>query len=121
MVLQIRRETRRFPRYNFSEPLRFQIRGTQQINATICKDLSRGGIRFTSSCFISPKTVLMLEFSVLGRNIHPIARIVWSSPFLRQDKFYLGAEFIEWDILEKRILHEFLSLKEENKLKEIPL
>jgi len=58
----------------------------------------------------------MLQIRLLSRVISPIAQIVWSSPFPRQDKFHLGARFIECDPQDKKNLSDFLTMRSYHQL-----
>jgi len=104
-------ESRRFPRINFSGPLSCQVRGSQEITNTVSEDLSASGVKFISGEFIPPNTPVMLEINLLSKVIRPIAQIVWSMPFPRQDKFHLGARFLEWDPKEEKSLNDFLNMR----------
>ncbi len=105
------KELRLFPRLNFSGPLRCQVRGSQEIVGTVGEDLSASGVKFVSDKFIPPHTPVMLEINLLSQVVRPIAQIIWSTPFPRQDKFHLGARFLEWNPQEKKSLSDFLNMK----------
>lgn len=105
------KESRLFPRIKFTGPLRCQVRGSQEITSTVSEDLSVSGVKFVAGKFIPPNTPVMLEINLLSQVVRPIAQIVWSSPFLRQDKFHLGARFLEWDPKEKKSLSDYVNLK----------
>lgn len=109
--METKKETRRFPRINFSGPLRFQVRGMHDVFDTVCENISLSGIRFINNAFVPPATPVMLELNVLSHIVRPIARVVWSSPFHRQDRFHLGAEFLEWDPKDKKYFSDFISMK----------
>jgi hypothetical protein len=109
--MESKKESRRFPRVNFSGPLRFQVRGIPDVVDTVCENISLSGIRFINNSFVTPATPVMLEMNVLSRIIRPIAKVVWSQPFHRQDKFHLGAEFLEWDPGDKKFFSDYLSMK----------
>ena len=96
---------------NFSGPLRCQVRGAKESFSTVAEDLSLSGVKFINSSFIPPHTPVMLEINLLSQVVKPIAEIVWSAPFFRQDKFHLGARFLEWDPKDKKSLAEFLNMK----------
>jgi hypothetical protein len=104
-------ETRLSPRVSFSGPLRCQVRGSGEISGTISEDLSLSGIRFISSKFIPAQTPVMLEISLFSQIVRPIAQIIWAAPFARQDRFHLGARFLEWDPKEKKNLSDFVNMR----------
>jgi hypothetical protein len=104
-------ESRQSPRINFSGPLRCQVRGSQDIIGTIGEDLSVSGVKFIGRKFIPPNTPVMLEINLLSRIVRPIAQIVWSEPFPHQDKYHLGAKFMEWNLEDKKSLSDFLNMR----------
>lgn len=104
------KESRRCSRINFSGPLRCQVRGFPKITSTVGEDLSLSGVKFINDSFIPPNTPVMLEINLLSQVIRPIAQIVWATPLPRQDKFHLGAKFLEISLKEKETLSEFLTL-----------
>ncbi len=105
------KESRSFTRFDFSGPLRCQVRGSHEITRTVSEDLSLSGVKFINNKFIAPSTPIMLEISLKQNVIRPIARIVWSSALPRQDNFALGAEFIELDSQDKKNLSDYLKMR----------
>jgi len=105
------KESRLFHRTSFSGPMRCQVRGSREAINTIGEDLSLSGVKFINDKFIPPNTPVMLEINLLSQVIRPIAQIVWSSPFPRQDKFHLGAQFVEWSLTDKKNLFDFLNMR----------
>lgn len=105
------KEFRHFSRLNFSGPLRCQVRGSQEIINTVSEDLSLSGVKFINNKFIAPSTSVMLEINLKPNIIRPIARIIWSSALPRQDKFSLGAEFMELDSKDKKSLADYLNMR----------
>ena len=105
------KESRRFPRIEFSGPLRCSVRGSPEVTGTVTQNLSLSGIGFISSSFLAPSTTVMLQIQLLSRIIQPIAQIVWSSPVSRQDKYRHGARFIECDPQDKKNLSDFLTMR----------
>ncbi len=91
--------------------MRCQVRGSREIINTIGEDLSLSGVKFINDKFIPPHTPVMLEINLLSQIVRPIAQIVWSSPFPRQDKFHLGAQFLEWNPTDKKNLSDFLNMR----------
>ncbi len=104
------KESRRCTRVNFTGPLRCQVRGSPKIISTVGENLSSFGIKFINDTFIPPNTSVMLEISLFSQVIRPVAQIIWATPFPRQDKFHVGAKFLEIDSKEKEKLSDFLTL-----------
>ncbi len=105
------KESRHFHRLSFSGPMRCQVRGSREFINTVGEDLSLSGVKFINNKFIPPHTPVMLEINLLSQIVRPIAQIVWSSPFSRQDKFHLGAQFLEWNPTDKKNLSDFLNMR----------
>lgn len=104
-------QRRLFPRLSCQAPLRYQKRGLPEFGNSITSDISSGGVGFSADKYFTPNTLLMLEINVLSKVLRPIARVVWSNPASRSDRFRLGAEFVEFDVLEKKHLDDFIKLK----------
>jgi hypothetical protein len=104
-------ESRLFPRLDFSGSVSCQVRGAKEIGRSVSEDISLSGIKFISDSFIPPQTPVMLEINLLSQVVRPIAQIVWSSPFPRQNKFHLGARFLEWDPQDKKRLNDYITMK----------
>ena len=105
------KESRLFPRIRFSGFLRCRIRGSGEVTSTVSEDLSLCGVKFIHPKFIPSQTPVMLEISLFSQVVRPIAQIIWSTPLFRQDKFHLGAKFLEWDPKEKKSLTEFINMR----------
>jgi hypothetical protein len=104
-------ESRRFPRIKFSNPLRFQVRGSPDSSTSLSENISLNGIGFMHNNFIAPLTPLMLEIKLLSRVLRPIGRVVWSSPSAHSNRYRLGVEFLEMDIQEKKVLSDFINMR----------
>ena len=102
---------RLFPRFNFEGPLKFQVRGAGATYNTVGDDLSQSGIGFVHHEFIPASTALNLEIKLIDRVVKTIGKVMWARPLSRSNKFRVGVNFIEFDILEKKFLEDFISLK----------
>lgn len=114
-ILPIAKENRRFPRVDYHLPVRYQLGGKQVFDNVLCNDISCGGVRFTSEEFIPTSTPVMLEINVLNRILRPIGKISWSMPVPHSDRNQIGIEFMDFNVLERNYLEDFVSLQ----LKEI--
>ena len=104
------KESRRFPRIRYTSPIRLQIRGTNRFCRTVGENVSETGMSFVNDGFIAPSTPVMLELEVLSRVLHPIGKIVWTSPFLHSDRYRLGTEFVEFDASDRKFLSDYINL-----------
>ncbi len=106
-----KQNNRLFPRYNFEGPLKFQVRGSNEVVNTVGDDLSQSGVGFVHQKFLPPATTINLEINLSNRVLRPIGKVMWSSPMARSDKYRLGVNFIEFDYMEKKFLEDFLRMK----------
>jgi len=106
-------DKRRFFRVKLQSPVRFQIRGKPESNNAITDNVSTGGLCFNNDKFISPDTLLMLEFNVLSRFLNPIGRVAWVNSLPRSERFKLGVEFVEFDTNSRNFLNDYVNLQSE--------
>lgn len=112
MVVSTKREERRFfPRVDFHSQIHYQLRGKPDFENALSNDISCGGLRFTSERFIPNSTAVMLEINVLNRVLRPIGRVVWSTPLPHSNRNQLGIEFVEFNIVEKNYLKDFVNMQ----------
>ncbi|MCK9572233.1 MAG: PilZ domain-containing protein [Candidatus Omnitrophica bacterium] len=104
-------ENRVFPRVNVNSPIRFQVRGSADFDNAVCNDISAGGLRFTSSKFVPTDSALMLEIKLLKRVLRPIGKVAWSTPMAHSYNNQLGVEFLEFDVLERNYLKDFINMR----------
>lgn len=104
-------EKRRFPRIKLRTPLRYQIGGTTDFNNVVSDNICLGGIGFINNKFVAPKTLVVLEVNILSRIIRPVGKVVHSSYLPHSDKYYLGVEFLEIDLMEKRYIADFIDIQ----------
>jgi c-di-GMP-binding flagellar brake protein YcgR len=89
-------ERRRWPRVKLNLPLKY--RGVGEFNHlpmdSETRDISEGGIRFTSERFIpkDSKLVVNLNLSDLG-GVKATVRIVWAARDPHTNRYEVGAEF----------------------------
>ena len=104
-------EKRFSPRVDLHPEIRYQLRGKADFDNAVCSDISCGGLRFTGERFIPTSTPVMFEINVLNRVLRPIGRVAWSAPIPHSDRQQLGVEFIEFNILEKNYLEDFINMQ----------
>ena len=110
-LLAKERENRCFPRIDFHSKLHYQIRGKPEFDTAITKDISCGGLRFINERFVPTSTPIMLEINVLNRVVRPIGRVAWSTPLPHSNRNQTGVEFVEFNILEKNYLKDFVNMQ----------
>ena len=105
------KENRSYQRIGFNLELRYQTRGKPDFDNAVSSDISCGGVRFTSSKFLSTTTSIMFEINVLNRILHPVGRVAWSAPIAHSDRNQLGIQFVEFDLFEKNYLRDFINMQ----------
>lgn len=110
-LLQKQRENRCFPRIDFHSKIQYQIRGKPVFDSAITKDISCGGLRFSNESFVPTSTPIMLEINVLNRVLRPIGRVAWSTPLPHSNRNQTGVEFVEFNMLEKNYLKDFVNMQ----------
>ena len=91
--------------------VRYQFRGKPAFDSGISKDISCGGLRFTADKFIPTATPVMFEINVLNRVLRPIGKVAWSMPLAHSDRNQMGIEFVEFNMLEKNYLKDFVNMQ----------
>lgn len=105
------KENRCFPRIDFHSKVQYQVRGKLDFASALTNDISCGGLRFTSDRFVPVSTAVMVEINVLSRVLRPIGRVAWSSSLAHSNRNQTGVEFVEFDMLEKRLLKDFIDMQ----------
>ena len=110
-ILAKNEEKRSFPRIGFHSEVRYQLRGKADFDNAVSTDISCGGLRFTGNRFIPTSTPVMFEINVLNRILKPIGRVAWSTAIPHSDRNQLGIEFVEFNMLEKNYLRDFINMQ----------
>jgi hypothetical protein len=53
----------------------------------------------------------MLEIKLLKRVLRPIGKVAWSTPMAHSYNNQLGVEFLEFDVLERNYLKDFINMR----------
>lgn len=104
-------EQRQFPRVRLQAPVKYQIRGKQELNNAASNNISLGGVGFNNYSFIARGTLLMLQVEVLSRVLNSVARVCWVNSLPRSDRYQVGAEFMDMGELDKKYLRDYLDIK----------
>lgn len=102
--LEKRRHARvpaRFPVKFFETPS-----GSKVCQGALSKDLSAGGLRFYTECFLPRDTRVFLEFSVPEEetSIKTFARVAWMRTLPAGYRFEIGTQFTDLSEKERQIL-----------------
>ncbi|NQT90327.1 MAG: PilZ domain-containing protein [Candidatus Omnitrophica bacterium] len=107
------KERRRFPRVGARVPLQFKDiqRTIETYSGTLTKDISTGGVRFTSNEFLSIFTRLLVEASVpsFSRPIKAISKVAWIRKIPRSSQYDVGVQFMDMTEEDKKQLGSFIS------------
>lgn len=110
-MLRVFWENRReFPRINFDASCSYQHPGQSQLDYTITKDLSEGGMGLILDKFIPTGSELVVEFS-LRKYAEPIktkAKLSWITKLPYAQRYRAGLEFKELSQFYKINLLRFL-------------
>ncbi|MDD5466057.1 MAG: PilZ domain-containing protein [Candidatus Omnitrophica bacterium] len=111
VFLARQKENRCFPRIGFHSKIQYQLRGKPDFSSALTNDISCGGLRFTGDRFVPRSTAVMLEINVLNRVLRPIGKVAWSRPLAHSNRNQTGIEFVEFDLLERRYLKDFINMQ----------
>lgn len=107
------KERRRFGRINARVPLQFKDiqRPIEIYNGTLTKDISEGGVRFTSNDFLSIFTRLFVEVSVpsFSRPIKAISKVAWIQKQPRGNQYIVGLQFLDMAEEDRKHLAAFIA------------
>jgi len=103
-------------RINLSLPINYESLEIEkkEIDSAISKDISEGGLRLLFHKFYPPKTKFLLKIKLEGidKIIETMAEIAWSFNAQFSNNYYSGLRFLEMDSSERKILKEYLDIKE---------
>ena len=106
-------EKRSSPRVDARLPMQFKDiqRPIETYTGSLTKDISEGGVCFTSNDFLSVFTRLILEVSVpsFSRPIKAISKVAWIRKLDRGSQFKIGLQFMDMTEEDKKHLLSFIS------------
>jgi Tfp pilus assembly protein PilZ len=107
------KEKRSSPRINARVPVQFKDiqRPIETYTGSITKDISSGGLRFSSNEFLSIFTRLLLEVSVpsFSRPVKAISKVAWIQKVPRSNQYNVGLQFMDMTEEDKKALNSFIS------------
>lgn len=108
-------EKRLNKRISLSLPINYESLETtrKELDTTVSRDISEGGVRLVFHKFYPPKTKFLLKIGLEGidKIIEAIAEIVWSFNAQFSNRYYSGLRFLEMDSSEQKILKEYLGIQ----------
>jgi len=107
------KERRRFLRVNARLPLQFKDiqRPMEVYSGTLTKDVSEGGVCFSSVDFLSVFTRLLVEVSVpsFARPVKAISKVAWIQKQPRGNQYIVGLQFLDMTEEDKKQLSSFIA------------
>jgi len=105
-------ERRRFTRISSRLPLEYKNLREVGITAkgVLTKDISEGGIRFTSSKFLSlaNRLVITINIPTSARQIKAIAKIAWIKKLPSGEQYEIGNQFLEMSKEDKKEIAKYV-------------
>ncbi|MFC1645607.1 PilZ domain-containing protein [Candidatus Omnitrophota bacterium] len=109
-------EKRKNKRITLSLPIDYEILNTEEkeINSTICKNISEGGLKLVFKKFYLPKAQFLVKINLAGINrvVETIAESAWSFNMHFSNMYYTGVRFLDLSISNRRNIREYLMMKE---------
>lgn len=107
------KERRKCPRIDARLPLQFKDiqRPIETYAGSLTKDISKSGIRFVSSEFLSIFTRLLLEISIpsFSRPIKAISKVAWIRKMPRSSQYNVGLQFMDMTEEDSKHLASFIT------------
>ena len=109
-------EKRKYKRTTLTLPIDYEILKTKkkEINSTICKNISEGGLKLVFKQFYPPKSqfLIKIKFTEINRIVEAIAESVWSFNMHFSNMYYSGVRFLDLNKSAQRSIREYLMMKE---------
>ncbi len=109
-------EKRKYKRLTTTLPINYEVLEIKkkEFSNTICKDISEGGLKLLLKDFYPPRTKMLLKVNIeeINKMIETVAEVAWSSNVRFSDMFLNGLQFLDLDFASKKLLNEYISMKE---------
>lgn len=104
-------EKRRYPRLIFDTSVGYQQKGQTQLDYTLSKDISEGGLGITLDKFIAKDSEIMVEFSLkkYSAPIRTKTKLAWIQKFPYAPRYRAGLEFKDMQPQHRINLTRFLN------------
>ncbi len=110
-----KREKRLYKRITLSLPINYEILDTdkKELDHTVCKDISEGGLKLIVKKFYPPKTKFLIKIDIpeMNKMITAIAETVWSFNMRFSNRYYNGLRFCDLNTPSKKLLNEYISME----------
>ena len=106
-------DKRRFPRVVTHIPVKYRKLndpGSVVKGGSVTKNLSRGGVRFTTPEFISRacRLVLEMDMPMLTKPVKAISKVAWIRKLSSGDNFEIGSQFLEISKSDKEMVSKYV-------------
>ncbi|PIQ89562.1 MAG: hypothetical protein COV72_02760 [Candidatus Omnitrophica bacterium CG11_big_fil_rev_8_21_14_0_20_42_13] len=101
---------RRFPRFNYSIPVKYQLRNELIPFYTVTRDISVGGLKILTNKFIPPNTDISIEVKLTSeRIINAKTKVAWSNRIEHSEQYLSGLKFFEINPDDRQNVSELVS------------
>ena len=106
------KDIRKFIRLKEDSSIKYHVLHSQRIENALMQDLGLGGIRFFASHFIPRNSLLKIEVALkkAKKIISAKVKTVWIKTLFANERYEIGATFIEIDKEALKFLHHYLSI-----------
>lgn len=106
-------ERRRFPRIKYDFPVKFKTispNASAPFKSALGKDISEGGLCFSTDSFVGVGSKLMLELPIPEKNytIRAVAKPAWVRGTADVERYEMGSSFLEMSEFDKQLLRDFV-------------
>jgi hypothetical protein len=104
-------EKRKYFRLKEEDEISFSVLPNYKSERMLTQNISTGGVRFISDNFISPQSVLKIEmaFNQAKKVINIIAVVKWIKSIYDDERYEVGAVFIDIDNEDLQFLNRYLN------------
>lgn len=111
-MLDSSEDKRKFKRLDARIPLQYkELGGAKIAQGTLTKNLSEGGVRFTSDKFISLACRLVVEMSLpaMQKPVRAISKIAWIKKVPSDDGYEVGNQFLDMTKEDRAVISGFIN------------
>ena len=103
-------EQRRFPRFNYSIPIKYRPQTQPASTYTVTRDLSVGGLKLLTNNFIPRGTEVQLEVEFPHLDlINTQGTVVWSNRINHSEQYLSGIRFTALDETNRKNISDLVS------------
>ena len=102
-------EQRRFPRYQYSIPLKYRVKEEHIPTFTVTRDISTGGLKIVTNKYLPRGTSLHIEIEVPPKHtINAVVTNVWSRRIDHSEQYLSGTKFSEINKFDEKNIQELV-------------